>query len=73
MEPSFKKGEYIFIEFNSPLVNKDIGIFSVNGEILIRKFFCKKGKFTLKAENKSFEDIAIAEDDDFYIIGKVLS
>ena len=33
----------------------------------------KKGKFTLKAENKSFEDIAIAEDDDFYIIGKVLS
>ena len=34
MEPKYKKDEYIFIEFNSLLNNKDIGIFSFNGEIL---------------------------------------
>ena len=69
----FQKNTYVFIEFNSPLNNKDIGLFSINGEIVIRKFFFKKGKFTLKAQNKSFKDIAITDSDDFYIIGKVLT
>ena len=73
MDDSFEKGKYIFIELNSPLNNKDIGVFSVNGEILIRKFFLKKGKYTLKADNKSYKDIAITDSDDFYIIGKVLA
>lgn len=72
MEGICNKGEYIYIELNSPLNNKDIGIFSVNNEIVIRKFFLKKGKYTLKANNKSFKDIAISESDDFFIIGKVL-
>ena len=72
MDPACKKGEYIFIEFNSPLINKDIGLFNVNGQILIRRFFLKKGKYTLKADNKSFKDIAITDSDEFYIIGKVL-
>ena len=69
---SFKKGEYIFIELNSPLNNKDIGIFNVNGKILVRKFFLKRGKFVLKAENRAFPDITITDEDEFYIIGKVL-
>ena len=72
MNHSFKKGQYIFIELNSPLVNKEIGIFSVNGKIVVRKFFLKKGKYTLKAENKDYADISIKDTDEFYIIGKVL-
>lgn len=72
MDPTCKKGEYIFVEFNSPLNNKDIGVFSINGQIVIRRFFLKKGKYTLKADNKSFKDNAITDSDVFYIIGKVL-
>ena len=73
MDSLYPKDTYVFIEFNSPLNNKDIGLFSVNGEIVIRKFFFKKGKFTLKAQNKSFKDIVVTDDDDFYIIGKILT
>lgn len=73
MDSTYKKGDYVFIELNSPLSNKDVGLFSVNGEIMIRKFFLKKGKYTLKADNKSFKDVTIADTDDFYIIGKVIS
>lgn len=73
MEDYFKKGEYIFIELNSPLNNKEIGLFSINNEIVIRKFFLKKGRYTLKADNKSFKDIVVSDSDDFYIIGKVLT
>ena len=73
MNHSFKKGDYIFVELNSPIDTKDIGIFSVNGKVLVRKFYLKKGKYTLKAENKSYEDIVISDSDEFYIIGKVLT
>ena len=72
MDSIFKKGDYAFVEFNSPLNNKDIGLFSVNNEIVVRKFFCKKGKYTLKAENKAYKDVVITDPDEFFIIGKIL-
>ncbi len=73
MTPTFDKDSYVFVEFNTPLDNKEYGVFSVNGEVFIRKFSAKKDKITLKATNKSFSDIVIKNDDDFYIIGKILS
>ena len=72
MEPKYKKGDYIFIEFNSLLNNKDIGIFSLNNKIYIRKFTNRKDKIVLKAESKEFEDLHISDSDTFYIVGKVL-
>lgn len=73
MEPTFEKDSYAFVEFNTPLNSKDYGVFSLNGEVLIRKFTSKKEKITLKADNKDFKDITIKNSDDFYIIGKILS
>ena len=73
MEPSLKKGDYVFIEFNSPLNNKDIGLFSVNGKVLIRKFVALKNKIVLRASNKDLEDIDVTNSDNFYVIGKVLN
>lgn len=73
MEPLFKKGSYAFIEFNSPLDNKDIGLFSVNDKILIRKFVVLKNKILLRANNKDLEDIDVTNLDNFYIVGKVLN
>lgn len=73
MEPKLKKGSYVFIELNSLLENKDIGIFSLNNKIIIRKFCNKKENIILKAENKNLSDISVSALDEFYIIGKVLS
>ena len=73
MEPNYKKNSYVFIEYNSPLNNKDVGLFSLNDKILIRRFSSKRGKITLKADNTELEDIVINDSDNFYIIGKVLS
>lgn len=71
MAPAIEKNSYVFVEFNSPLSTKDIGLFSYNNEILIRKFHSKNGKITLKANNSDVEDIKISENDAFYIIGKI--
>lgn len=73
MEPTLEKNSYAFLEFNSLLNNKDIGLFNVNKKILIRRFYNKKGKITLKADNKEVEDITLSSDDSFFIIGKFLT
>ncbi len=73
MEPKFMAGSYVFVEFNTPLNSKDFGLFSLNGDIVIRKFFARKGKIFLRAEGKDSTEIPIADDDEFYIIGKILS
>ena len=73
MDSSFNKGDYVFVELNSPLNSKDIGLFSLNNEILIRKFYSRKGgKIILKPENKNYDEITLKDSDKFYIIGKVL-
>lgn len=71
MEPLLTKDNFIFVEQNALLSNKDVGLFFYNGEYLIRRLLYKKGKFVLKAENKDFKDINIGNSDNFYIIGKI--
>ena len=73
MNPTYKKNSYVFVEYNSPLNNKDVGLFSLNDEILIRRFFSKRGKISLKADNDEIAEISVQSSDKFYIVGKVLS
>ncbi len=73
MEPTLKKGSYLFVELNPVLNSKEIGVFALNNKILIRKFFSKKGNIVLKAINKEIDDIKVTNSDIFYIIGKVLN
>ena len=72
MEPRLEEGAYIFIEFNSPLENKDIGLFEYNGKIIIRRYVIRKDSLVLRADNKSFPDIVLSENDTYNIIGKVI-
>ncbi len=72
MEPTFVKDSTVFVELNTPLISKDYGLFELNGSIIIRKFFSKKGKISLRADNKELEEIKVTSDDNFSIIGKVL-
>lgn len=72
MEKTINTGDYIHIEFINNLQNNDIGIFSLNNKILIRRFILENGEIILKADNKKFEDICIKNDiSSFYIIGKI--
>ena len=73
MDPTLKKGDYAFVELNSLLNNKDVGLFSLDNKILIRRFFDKKGKIVLKADNKEISEINVSNSNSFYIIGKILN
>ena len=72
MSPKFKQDDYVFIELNTPLNNKDFGLFEYNGEYIIRKFIVRKNDLVLRSEIDEIPDIVITSKDKFYIIGKVL-
>ena len=71
MEPTFKQGDTLFVEQAGILQNKDIGLFKLNNEILIRRFIYKKNKFILKANNKLVRDITVSHKDSLFILGKI--
>lgn len=72
MTPRLEKGCYVFVEFNSPLENKDIGLFEYDGKVIIRRYVIRKDSLVLRADNKEFTDITITSDTNYSIIGKVL-
>lgn len=73
MYKTFDEGAYAYIEFNTPLNPRDIGLFSYNGEVLIRRFGISRGKIVLRPDNKEeYSEIQVKDNDEFYIIGKVL-
>lgn len=72
LEPKFSKGDYVFVEFNSPLSNGDIALISLNGNVFIRKYSNKEGKIVLSALDKTIPKINVTSEDKFYIVGKIL-
>lgn len=72
MEPKLPKDVYAFVELNSPLNNREIGLFEYDGKVLIRRFIVRRDKLVLRADNKEVEEISIYENDAFNIIGKII-
>ena len=72
MAPRLEEGVYAFIEFNTPLEFKDIGLFEYDGKVLIRRYIIRKDAIVLRADNKEFEDITLTSNSKYNIIGKVL-
>ena len=72
MEPKIPEDCYVFIEFNTPLENKDIALVDYNGKIMIRRYVVRKDGLGLRADNKDFEDIVLTDKDKYSFIGKIL-
>lgn len=72
MDPTIPKDSLLYLEFNSLLENKELGLFSYNGELMVRRLIYKRNKLVLKADNKDIKDITLSYKDKVNIIGKVL-
>ncbi len=71
MSPTIKINSYVFVEVNGLVKHKDIGLFRLETDILIRKLIYRKDHLILKAIDKNYDDITISDSDDFQIIGKI--
>ena len=73
MAPIVKENAYVFVELNGLIKHKEIGLFRLNGEFIIRKLLYKREHFILKANDRSIKDITVSDSDSFQIIGKICS
>ena len=71
MSPLIKENAIVYIEQNTTLDNKEIGLFYYNGEYIMRRLLYRKESFVLKADKKDIPNITIGNKDEFFIIGKV--
>lgn len=80
MEPGFKDGELVYVDTLSPFKNKKVYAVEVNKEAYIKKVYRDGKTYTLvslnneKNENgdRLFPEITVTENDDFYIIGRIV-
>lgn len=72
MEPKLQMDSYVFLELNTPLNNRDFGLFKYKGDYIVRRFIIRQDKLILRPENKDYPEIDLSENDDFTIIGKVI-
>lgn len=73
MEPVLKENEYAFIEIDGLISNKEIGLFKLNDNFIIRRLIYRKDKLILRCDNKDIKDITVTPKDKFQIIGKIYS
>lgn len=71
MNPIIEEGSYVFVEVNGLINHKEIGLFRINNEFVIRKLIYKRNHFILKANDRKYQDITISDSDHFQIIGKI--
>ena len=72
MEPLLTRDTYAFVELNSPLDSKDIGLFNYKNQYLFRQLIVQRNVLILRALKENVPDIRIKSDDSLLILGKVL-
>jgi repressor LexA len=81
MYPTFEDGEIIFVEKRTEVTNGMIGCVEINGDAFVKKMYVEEGKLRLVSLNNDYDnegnriypDIYADEEDDIYIIGKVVN
>ena len=73
MEPTLKdNGIVIFDPAATQLKNGDIGIFCLNGECFVKRYYLNDGIVILNSDNHFYPPIIVKEHDDFCICGKYI-
>ena len=69
---SIPKDYFILGEMDTPVRKGNLGIFSYNGECIVRRLKVSGKNAVLEAFNKSYSDISVEDEDEFYILAKVI-
>ncbi|MGA1846545.1 transcriptional repressor LexA [Deferribacter abyssi] len=72
IEKRIFEDDYILVELTKEILNGEIGVFRLNGEVTVKTYINKEEYIILRSENRSYEDIVVTNNDDFEIIGKVV-
>ena len=74
MAPTFNDGYIIIFDPSvERLKNKEIGIFKVNDEVYLKRFYSQDSQVILTSDNIYYEPIFIRKSDNFMICGKYIA
>lgn len=73
MEPRFLNGQVVFVHRTEVLQNGEIGIFYLDGNAYCKEFRQNKKGIFLISLNRKYAPIAISENSDFRVFGKVVA
>lgn len=71
-EEKIDRGSQVLAEMDTPLTVGKLGLFSYNGECIIRKLKVSGKNAVLEALNKNYPEIRVNDKDEFYILGRVI-
>ena len=64
-------GDLLVVDKSKNPHNGDVVVAFFAGEFTVKRFFKKKGRVMLRAENQKFKDINVNKDEDFQVWGVV--
>ena len=71
MEPVIENKSIVLIKKIPEVANKKIGAFILNGEALLKRYFCIDGNIFLRSDNSSiYPDIQVRPSDELVIVGQ---
>lgn len=73
MEPKIYNGDIAWVKVQPYLENGQIGIFILNGKWFCKKYYIENNMRMLLSFNKNEKDIALNDNDQFKIVGRVVS
>lgn len=73
MEPTYQNGDIIWIMQDKVLNQGEIGLFLWQGEVYCKRYDLSQGCVRLCSLNRNYAPIAVDEDDDFRIFGRVVA
>ena len=72
MEPQFVNGQIVWVHKDESLVNGDIGIFFLDGNVYIKKLQDDSTGVALISLNENYAPIPVSENSTFKVLGKVV-
>lgn len=73
IEAGIMEGDYLLVKKTQTLNNSEIGIFRINGEVTVKRFYKNDGNIKLLPSNLRYKEIQVREGDEFEIVGKVVA
>ncbi|KYM56209.1 hypothetical protein MWG07_12050 [Fusobacterium necrophorum] len=73
MKPELGDNSLIFIEKNTPILHNEIGVFYLNGQLLLkRKIETEEKNLILFSEDRNYNPILVKKEDDYKELGKII-
>lgn len=72
MDPMFRDGEIIFVKKSHEINHGQIGVFILNGQGYLKKFYRDVDGLKLVSLNKKYDDIVVQEFDEIQLTGVVV-